>query len=151
MKPRTIFAAVLLALSFHALLKASDTENGETDDRLFAFKQNAKGSFEHFLWRDCVGKKVEAQGIAWGGNVKPYQQYIIFDGVRIFLTGKLPPTDDVQGRIVKAIGVLKVLPEPNPADYRPPQLSFIKRYYITVDTMSVADHAEHLDLLVLSE
>lgn len=142
-------AAIILAFSVHAMLLASDTENGACDKDLYAYKVVPEGS-KGILWRDCVGQTVEAHGFAWGGKAKPYALYLVLDGERIFLSGSLLPTDDVNGRPVKVIGKMKVFPERHPNEYRPP-IGVVKRYVIIVESMSRLDRAERVGVELLSD
>jgi len=91
MKLRSLFLFVAIALfSFcgHA------DENGLADDHIF---------------KPLLGKKVAAQGLAWGSGSKGLGERVVLpSGIRIYLTGSRYSKLHRNGRLVRIVGRISV-------------------------------------------
>lgn len=80
-------------------------------------KKAANGGI-HTHWKsDCVGKKVQVEGIAWGqpfgkegqkGTISPWAgAHLIYDGSSIFLRGVDYTESNARGKTVRVTGTLR--------------------------------------------
>ncbi|MCE9607669.1 MAG: hypothetical protein K8U03_22505 [Planctomycetia bacterium] len=143
-----VVAAFLSLALVCSAAKGEQTENGRTDQHLYASKMSGTGSMESVSWRDCVSRQVEAQGIAWGGLVKPLRPYVILDGERVFIVGKLLPAEETEGRLVQVRGIMNLQKHaPAPPGFQ--QHHTAMYYFILVGEMKLIDRIEHTCIRVI--
>jgi hypothetical protein len=124
------------------------TMNGLDDDKLFAFVMPDEDAASVSVpWRDCVSKQVTAEGVAMGFRTKLGWPYVVLDGKRLFLKGKLLKQSECEGRLVRVKGKLKV--SANEAVTEGAQPSGMgKRYYVDVEAMEVIGKARYLTIVL---
>lgn len=138
---------VVVLASLGSIVLAADTENGAADEHLFALEIKSDGSAKSVLWRNCVARRVVAEGVAWGGSSKPYRSYVVLDGDRIFVSGQALSGDDTQGRLVHVSGILRVAEHPpTPPGSQP--AGYGKFYFIEVESVKVVALVEHISMRV---
>lgn len=125
--------------------RCEETMNGLADDRLFMARRNTDGSTESVRWKDCLSSRVNATGIAWGFQSKPYYPYIILDGTRVFIQNEALPESECAGRLVHITGTLELVKVPaTPLGSQPP--AYAKRYVVNVASMQVVDRCDDVGI-----
>lgn len=130
--PQSAYAdGVMSTISFHS----------QPEERLRIY--NSRNYNDPLLWRDAIGRDVEAQGIAFnydGKHPVPYVDLGSSVGTRIYIKGHLLSEHEAQGRLVQVRGKLRV-------EEIPPILSDIpisqplngRCYFIQVTEMRLID------------
>jgi len=61
-------------------------------------------------WKDAVGRRVVAEGLAWGSHEKGLGERVLLDGSHIYVSGVNLPNEPgwPNGKLVRVVGTLRV-------------------------------------------